>query len=733
MRRINIASVPGRIVIALLAIASLAGTYHLMQTGLDQLAEARQMQRLPETPIGALAKGPYAVAGEVGVATGTVTTPYSGTEAVYYRYKLEEEYRDSDGDRRVRTLDSGARGGSFRLRDMSGEVLIEPGHDLSAVEWNIARSYRTRSGDRIYSEWALLPGESARVVGRYDTENQAVTFSGLRAFSLPALISDRPLETDTGDRLFGAAIRISVATGLLALGVALALTALKVHRFWVYVMVMTLSVTGTLTALGVAKLKQEWSAIATLYEARYEQLNGQGENDLLLADVAALQQLIRQSTSGWLDRWMFRSVVEKRLPIPELDDQTATKARDIVNNQPQGRYQHSGTSWILAAGSGVLSVVLIFLAIRTVKLKRLIEAVPTSSTQGLSFGLSELKGMIDVDEAHPPIRDPLKNEKCVAYDYKIEERDGGGKDDKWRTVEQRSERVPFWLEDPHGQVLVEPEGATIEYPKVHQETRGDRRYTVRLLDTFVNVYCLGFAGLDQDQSDRLSIQQDDSSPFLISASEEQDIVLDRGARGFVGIALSLGLCLFAATTLFAADGAFSPDNLMMAALAVPLLLCIYIGILHYNDMVFLKNRVNRARANIDTILQQRHDLWPNLEKVVKASMAHEKQLLKAIAQLRNANPAAMKSGKDVEKLIGFEQKVTRAIQARIENYPELKNNDVIRKFMAIMAETENYLSLLRNSYTESAMIYNTRIQSFPDLILAKLFRFSAASQFSGEG
>lgn len=733
MRRVNIASVPGRIVMALLATAALAGTYHLMQTGLGQLAEARQMQRLPETPIGALAAGPYVIAGEVRVTTGTIATPYSNTEAVYYRYKLEEEYRDSDGNLRTRTLDSGARGGSFRVRDESGSVRVEPGHDLSSVEWNIARSYRTRTGDRIYSEWALQPGETARIVGRYDAGEQSVTFSGLQAFSLPALISDRPLEADSGDRLFGAAIRISIATGLLALGLALALTALKVHRFWVYVLTMTLATTGTLSALGVAKLKQEWSAIATLYEARYNQLNSQGDHPLLLADVAALQQLIRHSTSGWLDQWMFRSLVERRLPLPEMDDQTTARVREIVENQPRGRYQHSVKSWIFAAGSGMLSVLLIVVAIRTVKLKRLIEAVPTSDARGLSFGLSELKGMVDVDDAHPPIRDPLKSEKCVAYDYKVEEREGGGKDDKWRTIEQRSERVPFWLEDPHGKVMVYPLGATIEYPKFHQETRGDRRYTVRLLDTFVNIYCLGFAGLDREQSDRLSIRQDNSSPFLISAKEEQDIVLDRGARGFVGIALSLGLSLFAATTVFAADGTFSPDNLMMAALAVPLLLCVYIGILHYNDIVFLKNRVNRARANIDTIVQQRHDLWPNLEKVVKASMAHERQLLKAIAQLRNAKPAAMKSEKDIEKLIGFEQKVTRAMEARIENYPDLKNNEVIRKFMAIMAETENYLSLLRNSYTESAMIYNTRIQSFPDLILAKLFRFRAAPQFTTGG
>lgn len=730
MRRFNIASIPGRLIMAVFAVSCLAGAYLLMKTGLDQLAHARQMERMPVTPMAILATGPYVIAGEVSQELGTLTTPYSKTQAVYYRYKLEEEYRDSDGDKRIRTLESGERGGRFLLRDASGQVPIQPGHDVSAVEWRLERSYHSRSGRRIYSEWALKPGDTVRVVGSYNAEDEQMVFSGLEAFSLPALVSGHTLDVDSGDRLFGAAIRISIATGLLALGLALMLTAVKIHRFWVYVLVMSLAVIGTLSALGITKLNKEWSAIATLYESRYQQLGSQQDNPLVLADVAALQQLIRRSTSGGLDRWMFRRVVEKRLPIPELDARTAAMVQQVVESQPRGRYQHVWTSWGLAAGSTVVALILIFFAIRTVKFKRLIEAVPTSSTQGLSFGLSELKGMVEVDDTHPPIRDPLRNEKCVAYDYKVEEKRGSGKNQKWHTLEHQTESVPFWLEDNHGRVLVHPEGAVIEYPKHHSEIRGDRRYTVRLLDTLVNVYCLGFAGLDREQPDRLTVQQDEGSPFLISTAEENDIVLGRGARGFVSTAVSLGLFLFAATALLAADGSFSPDNLLLSALTVPLVLCIYIGILHYNDIVFLKNRVDRARANIDTILQQRHDLWPNLEKVVKASLAHERKLLEAIAKLRGTNPAKLNAAGQVDKLIAYEQRVAQAVQARIENYPDLKNNEVIRQFMTIMTETENYLSLLRNSYTESAMIYNTRIQSLPDLVLAQLFRFRAAPQFA---
>ncbi|MDO6822992.1 LemA family protein [Marinobacter sp. 1_MG-2023] len=717
-----------RIIIALLALGCLVASWHLMQTGLGQLAQARQMERMPQTPIGALAKGPYILAGQVHIERDALTAPYSNSEAVYYRYKLEEEYRDSDGDLRTRTLDSGQRGTNFQLRDSSGTVTIAPGKDLSAIEWSLERTYRSRTGDKIYSEWALKPGETVRIIGHYNNETRKLTFSGLEDFSLPALISGFTLDIDGGDRMFSAAIRISIATGLLALGVALLLTAAKIHRFWVYVWVMSIAVSGTLAALGVTKLNQEWQGIATLYESRYQQISTEASNPLVLADLAALRQLIHQSTSGWLDRWKFRSLVEKRLPIPELDASTAARAAQIIESQPNGKFQHTWTSWGLSAASSVLAVVLILFAIRAVKLKRLIEAVPTTSTKGLSFGLSELKAMVDVDDAYPPVRDPLRNEKCVAYDYKVEERRGSGKDKKWRTLEHKKERVPFWLEDNEGRALVYPEGANITYPKRHSEIRGNKRYTVRLLDTLVNVYCLGFAGLDREQSDRLALQKDSDSPFLITTQEEDDIVLSRGAGGFAGTAVSLGLFLFAATALLAADGSFSPDNLLLSALTVPLVLCAYLGVLHYNDIVFLKNRVDRARANIDTILQQRHDLWPNLEKAVKASLAHEKELLRTIGQLRSANPAATNTSARIDQLMATEQQVVTTLLARIENYPDLKNNTVIMKFMSIMSETENYLALLRNSHTESVMIYNTRIQSFPDLILAKLFRFRPTHQ-----
>jgi len=732
MARISLVSTKGRLLLGILAIVCLTGSYHLMQNGLSRLAEARQMERLPVTPLGALAHGPYLVDGTITDTLGTKATPYSGTAAVYYRYQLQEEYRDSDGDKRTRTLESGGWQEAFQLTDHSGTAVVNPLADGETIEWNVHRTYHHRVGDLIYSEWALRPGDRATVIGQYRSGQPQLVFEGLSGFSLPALISTEAVDIEGGERMFGAGIRISIATGLLALGLALALTMLKIHRLWVYVVAMTFVVSGTLSWLGVSRLNLEWSAIAELYEGRYAQLSHAETQPLLLADVAALEQLIRRSTSGRLDHWMFQTVVAQRLPAPELDSETAALAQELVDNKSSGRIKRGWLGLLLAAGGAVLAALLMLMAVRSVKLKRLIEAVPTSGSQGLSFGLSELKGRVETDDQFPPLQAPLTNEDCVAFHYKVEEKSGSGKNRSWRTVESRTEQTPFWLQDDQGRVLVYPQGATIEYPKVHAETKGNRRYTVRLLDTITNVYCLGFAGLDKERPDHLSIQQDPGAPFLISAKEEDHIVLNRGARGFIGIAISLGLSLFTATTLLVTDGSFSPDNLLVSALIVPLVLCLYVGILHYNDIVFLKNRVQRARANIDTVLQQRHDLWPALENAVKAAMAHEKQLMIRIAQLRADPTASMDSTAAVERTIQQEQAATRALKARIEDYPEMKNHEVVKRFMAIMAQTENYLSLLRNSYTDSAMIYNTRIQTLPDLLLAWLFRFKPASQFQKE-
>src|SRR5690606_33361663 len=121
---------------------------------------------------------------------------------------------------------------------------------------------------------------------------------------------------------------------------------------------MTIAVSGTLTGIGVYRLTAEWSAIANLYEWRYQQLAKTESSMAALVDVAALNHRIRQSTSGWLDHWMFRRLLENRLPLPDLNVSAREQVQKILANHPPVKRQYSGIGLLLALGSLVLAVLL---------------------------------------------------------------------------------------------------------------------------------------------------------------------------------------------------------------------------------------------------------------------------------------------------------------------------------------------------------------------------------------
>src|SRR5690606_40230295 len=125
--------------------------YTALFRSLNELAEARQVQRLPITPLPALAKGPYLVEGQVTDDLGTHTGPYSDTPSVYVFYKEQHEYRDSDGDLKLETVDSGHIGSRFQLQDDTGTVVVNLGATPGEIEWSLRRTWHHRSGSYLYS------------------------------------------------------------------------------------------------------------------------------------------------------------------------------------------------------------------------------------------------------------------------------------------------------------------------------------------------------------------------------------------------------------------------------------------------------------------------------------------------------------------------------------------------------------------------------------------------------
>lgn len=149
----------------------------------------------------------------------------------------------------------------------------------------------------------------------------------------------------------------------------------------------------------------------------------------------------------------------------------------------------------------------------------------------------------------------------------------------------------------------------------------------------------------------------------------------------------------------------------------------------YNTLVKLNEQVNNSQAQIETYLQRRYDLIPNLVESVKGSMAQEEKVFTAIADARTKyGSAEAGSEAKIEAGMELESAISRLLVV-IENYPELKSNENVRGLMDELAGTENRIATARKVYNDDATTYNTEIKSFPTSFIASLFNFEERSYF----
>lgn len=149
----------------------------------------------------------------------------------------------------------------------------------------------------------------------------------------------------------------------------------------------------------------------------------------------------------------------------------------------------------------------------------------------------------------------------------------------------------------------------------------------------------------------------------------------------------------------------------------------------YNELVRLRNKVKNSFAQIDTQLQRRFDLIPNLVETVKGFATHEKELLENVAASRSGYMSASSNG---EKLAMNNQLTStlRSLFAVVENYPELKSNANFMKLQDELTETEDKVTYSRQFYNDAVTIYNNKIQMFPGNIVAGMFGFREEELFN---
>ncbi|HUX23520.1 MAG TPA: LemA family protein [Burkholderiales bacterium] len=171
---------------------------------------------------------------------------------------------------------------------------------------------------------------------------------------------------------------------------------------------------------------------------------------------------------------------------------------------------------------------------------------------------------------------------------------------------------------------------------------------------------------------------------------------------------------------------------ILVILAVPFIWATSI----YNALVALRNRFKNAFAQIDVQMKRRYDLIPNLVETAKGYMAHERQTLEGVIAARSAavganqraaaNPA---DGAAIKGLAAAEAGLSGALGRMFmlsEAYPDLKANQNMMQLSEELTSTENKIAFARQAFNDAVMSYNTRIESFPDNVIAGMFQFKAA-------
>ena len=166
--------------------------------------------------------------------------------------------------------------------------------------------------------------------------------------------------------------------------------------------------------------------------------------------------------------------------------------------------------------------------------------------------------------------------------------------------------------------------------------------------------------------------------------------------------------------------------LIVIAALIVLLVLYYVSA--RNGIIGARNRVDEAWSGIDVQLKRRHDLVPNLVESVKGYAAHESQVFEKATKAR----AEAMSARGVGETAEAEAKLSGALtdlRAVAENYPQLRATENFQQLMRQLSELEDEIQASRRIYNSNVQAYNTKIQIFPNSVVASSGGFTAREFF----
>ena len=158
---------------------------------------------------------------------------------------------------------------------------------------------------------------------------------------------------------------------------------------------------------------------------------------------------------------------------------------------------------------------------------------------------------------------------------------------------------------------------------------------------------------------------------------------------------------------------------------IAIILFVVIGgfVTQYNSLVDKNAKVEQYYSVIETTLQRRNDLIPNVVNSVKGYMAHEEKLLTEITNARKEiGKAEIESGSNLDSSIS-------KLIALAESNPELKANENVNALIIELEGTENRIMVARQDYVKAVSEYNATVRKFPTSVFAKIFGFKEIQVF----
>jgi LemA protein len=166
----------------------------------------------------------------------------------------------------------------------------------------------------------------------------------------------------------------------------------------------------------------------------------------------------------------------------------------------------------------------------------------------------------------------------------------------------------------------------------------------------------------------------------------------------------------------------------LLVLGIPTLLVIW----SYNRFVTQVAAIDATWATIDTELQRRHDLVPNLVRAVQGYAGHERQVLEMVTEARARAMASTPSDVPIEEQARAEDALTAGLSSLLavtENYPELKADTLFLDLQRQLVETEDRISAARRLYNLEVAAYERRRRAVPSNVIAGAFSFEARELF----